>query len=203
MFEFDECTHNLITVWCTYGLLEVITVSGIVKNMYVLMALVLVVAAAAGVIAYPALAASKNIQSVSTSNAVGEDNGPNIEVQEPSYKGSIAVPQTIQNSNLSEVQEQAMLKNLAKITSDNASRAALAKVNGTVLRVSLENENGYLVYSVIIKASNGTIFDVKVDAGNGKVLHISADDLENIQEVGAMHGAESAVEEESALEVEK
>jgi uncharacterized membrane protein YkoI len=181
----------------------VITVSGIVKNMYVLMALVLVAAAAAGVIAHPALAASKNIQSVSTSNAVGEDNGPNTEVHEPAYKGSITIPQTIQNSNLSEVQEEAMLKNLVKITSDNASRAALAKVNGTVLRVSLENENGYLVYSVIIKASNGTIFDVKVDAGNGKVLHISADDLENIQEVGAMHGAESAVEEESALEVEK
>ena len=181
-------------------LLKVITVSGIVKSMYVLMALVLV---AAGVMAYPALAASKNTQSVSTSNAVGEDNGPNTEVHEPSYKGSIAIPQTIQNSNLSEVQEEAMLKNLAKITPDNASRAALAKVNGTVLRVSLENENGYLVYSVIIKASNGTIFDVKVDAGNGKVLHISADDLENVQEVGAMHGAESAVEEESALEVEK
>ena len=180
-----------------------IKVSGISKGMYVLIALGLVTAVAVGVMTYPTLAASNTPQSVPTSKAIGKDNGPNIEVQEPSYKGSIAVPQTMQNSNLSEAQEQAMLKKLAKITPANASGAALAKVNGTVLKVSLENENGNLVYSVIIKVSNGTIFDVKVDAGNGNVLYISSGGSENIQEVGVTHETESTVEEGSTIEVEK
>ena len=173
--------------------------------MYVLLIVMgLVTAIAMGIMTYPALAASKTPQSVPMSNAISKNDGPNIEVQEPSYKGSIAVPQTIQNSNLSEVQEQAMLKNLANITPANASKSALAKVNGTVLKVSLEDENGNLVYSVIIKAHNGTIFEVKVDAGNGNLLYISPGGPENIQEVGKVtHETESAVEGELTLEVEK
>ncbi|MCE4606883.1 MAG: PepSY domain-containing protein [Desulfurococcales archaeon] len=182
-----------------------IKIIGIGKSIYaVIIAIGLIAVVTAGVMVYPALAASKTPQSMSTPKAVNNNDGPNVEVQEPSYKGSIAVPQTIQNGNFSEAQEQAMLKNLAKITPASASKAALAKVNGTVIKVSLEDENGYLVYSVIIKAHNGTIFDVKVDAGNGNVLYISQGGPENVQEVGGVtHETESAIEGESAVEVEK
>ena len=45
----------------------------------------------------------------------------------------------------------------------------LAAVPGTAGTATLENENGNVVYSVIVTTSTGAV-DVKVDAGNGKVL---------------------------------
>ena len=98
-------------------------------------------------------------------NATGKN------VQSPSYTGSIKIAQS---SNLSESQEAKALQKLAKITPKQAESAALAKVKGTAIKVSLEDENGYLVYSVEVKTAKGLIKDVKVDAGNGKVLHIDS-----------------------------
>jgi uncharacterized membrane protein YkoI len=50
--------------------------------------------------------------------------------------------------------------------------AAQAQVFGKVLNAGLENENGHLVYSVVITpASGGPAQDVKVDTGNAAVLH--------------------------------
>jgi len=57
------------------------------------------------------------------------------------------------------------------ITADQAKAAALAATPGTTaLSVSLDDENGCLVYGV--ELSNGA--DVKVDAGNGQVVHTEA-----------------------------
>jgi len=87
--------------------------------------------------------------------------------QEPAYAASIKVagPQ----DKMDETRESAALKALAKITPEQARAEALKAVNGEVQKVSLDNENGNLVYSVEIKTAGGTV-DVKVDAGNGKVL---------------------------------
>ena len=98
----------------------------------------------------------------------------NVEVQMPNYKGTIKAP----NTQLNETQEETLLKKYAKITPSSAISAALNSVNGTLIKVSLDNENGYVVYSVEIKAVNGTVYDVKVDAGNGAVLYIDKGGIE-------------------------
>ena len=71
------------------------------------------------------------------------------------------------------------LTSLAKIPAERAMAAALAAYPGSRVRaLALENENGYLVYSVLL--SNG--LEVKVDAGNGQVLRSTSEDDEEYQE---------------------
>ena len=111
-----------------------------------------------------------------TSNVTTQSDKQNINEQQPMYQGTIKVPNSQDNAkdnekNIkdNEAQESAKLASLAKITPDEAKAAALKVVPGTVTKVSLDNENGYLVYSVEIKTNTGLV-DVKVDAGNGAVL---------------------------------
>jgi len=95
--------------------------------------------------------------------------------QEPAYAASIKVTgqqdkiNEAQDKHENEAQESAALKAQAKITPEQARAEALKVVNGEVQKVSLDNENGNLVYSVEMKTAGGTV-DVKVDAGDGKVL---------------------------------
>lgn len=93
--------------------------------------------------------------------------------QHPEYSASIKVDNP-QNDNEtrsveSESAESQALQDKAKITPEAAGAAAVKAVPGTVKKVSLDNENGNLVYSVEVQTATGTI-DVKVDAGNGKAL---------------------------------
>lgn len=90
--------------------------------------------------------------------------------QTPSYQSSIKVPE----QDADERAESAKLAPFAKIDSNQATAAALAKVPGTVLRTELDNENGNLVYSVEIRLATNEIRDAKVDAGNGAVLQVDA-----------------------------
>ncbi|GAA5533002.1 PepSY domain-containing protein [Deinococcus aluminii] len=86
--------------------------------------------------------------------------------QTPAYQGSIQLPAEQQGTELPEAQEEAQLRGLARITPQQASQAAQTVLPGTVSSVKLENENGSLVYAVVIGQT-----EVKVDAGNGRVLH--------------------------------
>lgn len=111
-----------------------------------------------------------------TSTVTTQSDQQNINEQQPMYQGTIKVANSQDNAidnekNVkdNEVQDNAQLASLAKITPDQAKRAALKVVPGTVTKISLDNENGYLVYSVEIKTNTGLV-DVKVDAGNGAVL---------------------------------
>ncbi len=70
------------------------------------------------------------------------------------------------NDGANEEQEDAKLQSLAKITAKQAKQAAETSVGGQASNVKLENENGNLVYAVVIGKK-----EVKVDAGNGKVLY--------------------------------
>jgi uncharacterized membrane protein YkoI len=70
---------------------------------------------------------------------------------------------------------------LAKIDAAQAISAAQARVPGKVLSAALDNENGNLVYSVVVQPSQASsaqpahmLQDVKVDAGNGAVLKVDA-----------------------------
>jgi uncharacterized membrane protein YkoI len=87
----------------------------------------------------------------------------------PAYQSSI----TVGESGGGEHAEAARYMELAKIDAGKAMAAAQARVPGKVLSAALDNENGNLVYSVVITpTAGGPSQDVKVDAGNGAVLHI-------------------------------
>ena len=94
------------------------------------------------------------------------DPAGGTDTADPSYTGSVTAPQ---QQGTKETDENAALQPLAKISAADATKAALAAVPGTATTASLENENGNVVYSVIVTTSTGTV-DVKVDAGNGTVL---------------------------------
>lgn len=83
------------------------------------------------------------------------------------YTGSITVDEAA-FAGMSAADRCAALSTLAKIMPEAAQTAA--GVEGTVVKVELDDENGFLVYSV--ELSDGR--DVKVDAGSGSILHIEA-----------------------------
>lgn len=104
-----------------------------------------------------------------------QDVGP--DQAQPAYTGSVKVGHP----------EPADLSKLATVTVDQAKAVAMAANPGTTaVKVELDNENGYLVYSV--ELSNGA--DVKVDAGTGKVLHTEQAGADDQRETAA--GAEEA-----------
>jgi Peptidase propeptide and YPEB domain len=65
-----------------------------------------------------------------------------------------------------EQKESSKLKALAKVTPQQAQQAAEVAQGGKSSRVKLENEDGNLVYAVVIGQK-----EVKVDAGNGRILY--------------------------------
>ncbi len=102
-----------------------------------------------------------------------EPKQENDDEQDPSYTGTIRIDDSVE---MSEDQEAATLQSLATITQDQAEQAALASAPGaSVTEVELDNENGWVVYSVTL--DNGT--EVKVDAGDGQVLATEADEGDN------------------------
>lgn len=118
------------------------------------------------------------------------DEGDGEEADDQSaYTSSITVADT--GGEQDDATEAANLQQLATITADQASQAAVAAVPGTVQKVELDNENGSVVYSVEIQTTGGAI-DVKVDAGNGKVLAQEADDGEPDHADGVESGAEQS-----------
>ena len=98
------------------------------------------------------------------------------DIQEPTYQSSVTVPGNA-TDRAGEAQEAQALSKLATITPQEASDAALAAVPGTVTGVQLEDENGNVVYSVVINTGSGSV-DVKIDAGNAKVLRQEPDGAE-------------------------
>lgn len=118
-------------------------------------------------------------QTPTTTTSIANSNN-DMNEQYPNYTGSIKVPENATDQQLT---------TLATISSDQAKAAALKDptvAGGTVTSVSLDNENGNLVYSVeIVKGS--TSYDVKVDAGTGSILFIDQG-IEN--EVGTVENLE-------------
>lgn len=87
------------------------------------------------------------------------------QVQNPSYQGTIPVSDG--DGEMNEEMEVKSYANLAKISPEEATRAAQQALGTQApTKVQLGDENGYLVYEVVIGNQ-----EVKVDAGSGKVLH--------------------------------
>ena len=72
-------------------------------------------------------------------------------------------------------QSEAEFPSMAKITMDEAVKNALATSKGDILKVELEDENGFLVYHVEVVTPDKGILEVAVDAGSGKVLTTEQD----------------------------
>lgn len=95
-------------------------------------------------------------------------------------RGSIQLPAEAQGTEVPDNQEDAQYRSLAKVTPAQAEQAARAAVPGRVTSVRLENEDGSLVYVVVIDCT-----EVKVDAGNGRVLRQETADHEQESGQGA------------------
>ena len=88
---------------------------------------------------------------------------------------AIAGPYLGDRINIGEADEAAHAGD-AKVTPEQARGIAESHTGGTAISVELNNEDGYLVYGVLIKGADGTVSDVKVDAGTGQVLAVEPDD---------------------------
>lgn len=87
-------------------------------------------------------------------------------IHQPAVRGEDDETKDDAKEQANEQQESLKLKALAKITPQQAQKAAEASHGGKSSRVKLENEDGNLVYAAVIGQK-----EVKVDAGNGQVLY--------------------------------
>lgn len=67
---------------------------------------------------------------------------------------------------------------LAKITEAVAKATALQHVKGEIVEVELENEHGFLIYSVEVKTPKGKV-EVQIDAGNGAFVGVENEEDEH------------------------
>lgn len=86
------------------------------------------------------------------------------DVRDESVQGSIAVPGS-----------EVMLASMAKVSLVEAVQAALKSVSGKAIAAELEEDEGFLVYSVDV-VNDGKVTEVKVDAGNKKILKTEMQD---------------------------
>jgi uncharacterized membrane protein YkoI len=86
---------------------------------------------------------------------------------EPPMRGTIQLQQ--------EGGQQATYSNLAKITLQQATTIASNAQGGNIAKAELQNEDGYLVYNVVVVSQDKKIHEIKIDAGNGSILRIDID----------------------------
>jgi uncharacterized membrane protein YkoI len=88
-----------------------------------------------------------------------------LQQQKQAVKADLGDGDGEKNDDAQEQQGSAKLDSLAKITPQQARTAAEAKQGAKASSVQLENENGMVVYAVIIGKT-----EVTVDASNGRIL---------------------------------
>ncbi|OKH25946.1 peptidase [Hydrococcus rivularis NIES-593] len=98
----------------------------------------------------------------------------NVQTSQAREEGEQNEQEESQEDDAEEKQEAARLQSLAKITAQQAKQAAETAQGGTASKVELEDEDGNLVYQVVIDQT-----EVMVDAGNGKVLYTEQANQEN------------------------
>lgn len=90
-------------------------------------------------------------------------------------------------------QQSAKLRPLAKITPQQAQQAAETSQGSRASSVKLENDDGSVVYAVVIGQA-----EVKVDAGNGRVLY-TENTQENDQEGAEPNHPKSSIQISAAI----
>lgn len=137
----------------------------------------IIVTLAAGALGVGALgtAALADSPKPTQSPGIAQPTPPNADQRDPAYTGSIRIPQAAESGE-SEATEAAALARLATITQEQARSAALARYPGaTTGAITLDDEDGFLVWSVELVDLAKAAWDVKVDAGTGAILHVDAD----------------------------
>ncbi|ABG05929.1 Propeptide, PepSY amd peptidase M4 [Rubrobacter xylanophilus DSM 9941] len=72
------------------------------------------------------------------------------------------------------------------ISREEAERAALENVSGTVVESGLDEEDGLLAYKVQILDREGTLHDLQLDARSGRVLRHEIEDTEDAVEMRSL-----------------
>ncbi len=85
------------------------------------------------------------------------------------------LPQEVQSGS---IVTQKSLTAVPTIKAIEAIRIASQSIAGKVLRTELGDENGFLVWEVVIQTEKGQKTELKLDAGNGNLLAIDLDDHE-------------------------
>ncbi|GMA17928.1 hypothetical protein GCM10025871_42590 [Deinococcus metallilatus] len=94
--------------------------------------------------------------------------------------GSIQLHTSLPDFEVPAAQEQALYRSLARITPAQAEQAAQAAVLGPATSVTLGDQDGSLVYAVVIGQT-----EVTVDAGNGQILQQEIAGLEQGESGGS------------------
>ncbi len=95
---------------------------------------------------------------------------------------------TIDESTLpeSDAAERDALAALVTVEEAAAGAAAVEAVGGgEVVRAELEDEDGFVVWEVLVRAGNGTVQEVTVDAGDASVLGTEREDDDDADELRA------------------
>ena len=86
-------------------------------------------------------------------------NGPTIQLQQ-------------------EGERQATYGSLAKLTLQQATSIAANAQAGNISKAELQDEDGFLVYNVVIVSQDKRIHEIKVDAGSGAILRTDVNSSE-------------------------
>lgn len=87
----------------------------------------------------------------------------------------IAVTGVNAESNSREADEASLLQN-AKLTVEDAARAALAKYPGTVSSVQIYDDAGKPAFHVEVVGADGMQKDVSVDGSTGEIMKMASSD---------------------------
>jgi uncharacterized membrane protein YkoI len=90
--------------------------------------------------------------------------------QEKPIQGSIRLP--------SEANQEAAQAGLASITAEQAIATAKSSPQGSggkLLRVELQDEDGFLVYNIEVVSPDKKVREIKVDAGTNTILRVDVD----------------------------
>ncbi|MCJ8007390.1 PepSY domain-containing protein [Lederbergia wuyishanensis] len=82
------------------------------------------------------------------------------------------------DSEVSDEVEKTQLLKEAKISIEESTAIAQAKVKGKVTDAELDDENGVVIYEVEITDLQGQQHEVKIDAKSGKILKVEKDENE-------------------------
>lgn len=68
------------------------------------------------------------------------------------------------------MKDKAEMAATAKITIEQAAKAATEKVSGKVIKAELEKKHGKLVWEVMAVTTDGKVTDTHIDADSGSVI---------------------------------
>lgn len=125
-----------------------------------------------------AAAAPDDESSTKTSSTATDKEGK--EGDEATFTGTITAPEEVPDGQeaadgsaeekAQDEAENAVLADLATVTEAQARTAATGAVPGTVDKIQLEDEDGFVVWEAAMTQTDGATMEVLIDAGDGSVL---------------------------------